>query len=176
MAKLPVCPPSLPVSPTPSLCSFPSTSPPLSLQEPSSVPPEQDTPILASCQPLLQLPPLLSRCCPKSLRHGASASAESDFLKLKMLEELPSLWHQVDGPVTEGGAGTQATGQSHFFLVALHRPQGQGQEPPSSTDFYFTHTSTDSSTITTRSPVTSPALAAPIRLAQAGRWDHHKAS
>lgn len=80
--------------------------------------------------------------------------AESDFLKLKMLEEPPRLWHQVDGPIIEGGAGSgpQATGQIHFFLMALLRPQGQGQKPQSSTDFYFIPTSSDSSTNTTRGP------------------------
>lgn len=184
MAKLPVCfspsfPPSLLHSLTPFL--------PLSLSTPLSPGTqlssrEQDTPILAaanlfsSCQPLLQMPPLLSRCCLQSPRHRASASAESDFLKLKMLEKLPSLWHKRDGPVAVGGAEfeTQATGQSHFFLVALHRPQGQGQEPQPFSEFYFIHTSTDASANTSLHPASSPALAAPTRLAQACRLGHHK--
>ena len=65
------------------------------------------------------LPPTFPGCCLQSRRHWASASVGSDFLKLRVLEKPPALWHKVGGPVTGGGAGcgAQASDQTHFFLV-----------------------------------------------------------
>lgn len=47
-----------------------------------------------------RLPPTFPGCCLQSRRHWASASVGSDFLKLRVLEKPPALWHNVGGPVT----------------------------------------------------------------------------